>query len=76
MEKCLYGKRDYLHRPDSIKIYSETGLDVDGRQEIIRKLMKHVTQTMADMLTFANQIPGFVNLSQRDKVKLIKCKFC
>ena len=59
---------------DYLKIYRETGIDVDGRGQIIKEAMETMDPVMKKMICFYKCLPGFQSLPLDDQVTVLKGK--
>ena len=53
-------------------IYRATGIDVDGRREMIVNILPCLERTITKYIDFAKMLPGFKKLPMEDQVALIK----
>lgn len=72
MEEKCFGSLKPLPRSEYNQIYELTGLDVDGRQCCIEKLIQMSDYVVEHYIDWARQIPGFIELSTVDQELLIK----
>ena len=56
------------------KVYEATGLDVDGRRQMISGILSSIEKAITKLVKFAKCIPGFEELPLSDQTALIKCK--
>ncbi|KAL8559362.1 hypothetical protein ACOMHN_045082 [Nucella lapillus] len=68
----VFGPLENLSEEDYQEVYQSTGIDVDNRQSFISTLSKVVEDTIHEYIRFAKGIPGFTQLSMKDKITLIK----
>ncbi|XP_022297902.2 nuclear receptor subfamily 1 group D member 2-like [Crassostrea virginica] len=68
----LFGKLDPIPTKDYNEIYQKTNLDVDSRTENSSQRREEFGMAMADYVAFSNEIPGFNELSAKDKATLVK----
>lgn len=54
------------------EIYEKTKLDVDGRIQNSSTRREEFGLAMTDFVNFSNEIPGFIELSAKDKANLVK----
>ena len=74
-EESLYGKRSILERAEYNKFYSETGLDIDGRKDLIKKMTTYMPAGIQASFSIVKNIPGYANIPDRDQAKLFRCKY-
>ncbi|KAL8559363.1 hypothetical protein ACOMHN_045083 [Nucella lapillus] len=72
--ECWCGIRS---KDEYMDFYSKTGIDVDNRQCLmVGHLVPLIEQALVKYVDFCKMIPGFNDLSQNDKLKLIKSNRC
>ena len=57
-----------------MKIYQTTGIDIDGRQEMIKHMIPCIEKAIKRFIAFAKALPGFKDLPLDDQISLIKSK--
>ena len=72
MDRAVYGIRRPLCRWEYNEIYSQTGLDIDGRRELVSRLIPIMDTVINAFLSFATSTPGFKSLPYEDKVSAIR----
>ncbi|XP_048739470.2 oxysterols receptor LXR-alpha-like isoform X2 [Ostrea edulis] len=68
----LFGKMDPIPTKVYNEIYEKTKLDVDGRIQNSSTRREEFGLAMTDFVNFSNEIPGFIELSAKDKANLVK----
>ncbi|XP_061178988.1 vitamin D3 receptor-like [Saccostrea echinata] len=68
----LFGKLDPIPTKEYNEIYEKTNIDVDSRTQNSSTRREEFGLAMADYVAFSNEIPGFNELSARDKANLVK----
>lgn len=75
-QKTLKEKYFGLLRPlpieEYMKIYETTGLDIDGRRDLIEGFIPYVEICIKRFIAFAKAIPGFKDLLTEDQIAIIK----
>jgi hypothetical protein len=56
------------------EVYNETGLDLGNRFEKMGVIANSMEKNIRNMVDFVRLIPGFLELSTKDQLSLIKCK--
>ena len=74
LEKSLFGFENQISRNEYNEIYKTTGIDVDGRQEVVTKYLSYTQNSLQEFVDWCTQVPGFSNLSLNDQTKLMKGK--
>jgi hypothetical protein len=74
MQEDVFGIKSLLDKEEFEKVYRATGIDVDGRLEIMKIMYSHKERSLMKFITFAKCIEGFNDLSMNDKINLFKCK--
>lgn len=57
------------------EVYNETGLDLGNRFEKMGVIANSMEKNIRNMVDFVRLIPGFLELSTKDQLSLIKCKY-
>ena len=68
----MFGKMGPIPSEDYLKIYNETGIDVDGRGQIIQEAIEIMDPVMKKLIAFYKCLPGFQNLPIDDQITVIK----
>ena len=55
-----------------VRIYQTTGIDVDGRREMLKHMIPCIEKAIKRFITFAKALPGFIELPIDDQIALIK----
>ena len=55
-----------------MKIYEITGIDIDGRRDLIEGFIPYVENCIRRFIAFAKAIPGFKELLTEDQIAIIK----
>ncbi|KAL3861692.1 hypothetical protein ACJMK2_007716 [Sinanodonta woodiana] len=72
LRNAMFGNLTPLPSEEYQKIYQETGLDIDNRQEILQKTGNHVERGIQRYVSFIKCLPGVKELPMTDVIKLIK----
>ena len=71
----MFGSMKPLDVEEYCRIYTETGVDVDGRlQEFIQRVVPLMEHRMYAHCAFLKALPGFKQLSSQDQIALMKGK--
>ena len=74
MKNEFFGLKKLLTTEEFNSFYLATGIDVDGRMEMIKKAIEQIQHGLMKYISFARIIPGFEDLPTDDKLSLIKGK--
>lgn len=72
MKNEFFGLKKLLTTEEFNSFYLATGIDVDGRMEMIKKAIEQIQHGIMKYISFARIIPGFEDLPTDDKMALIK----
>ncbi|XP_062615629.1 uncharacterized protein LOC134277318 [Saccostrea cucullata] len=72
MKNEFFGLKKLLSPDEFNSFYLATGIDVDGRMEMLKKAIEQIQQGIIKYISFARIIPGFEDLPTDDKLALIK----
>lgn len=72
MKNEFFGLKKLLSTEEFNSFYLATGIDVDGRMEMIKKAIEQIQHGIMKYISFARIIPGFEDLPTDDKMALIK----
>ena len=72
MEESAFGTRKPLPHPEYEKIFTLTGLDVDGRRALIERCVPWFDLYVDEIVTFSKAIPGYSKLCVKDQILLLK----
>ncbi|KAK3103924.1 hypothetical protein FSP39_022944, partial [Pinctada imbricata] len=72
LEQQVFGVKSYLSKQEFDSVYKLTGIDADGRLALMKKMVSHVQRSILKYIMFAKSIPGFLDLSNDDKIALIR----
>ena len=61
-----------LGREEYRNIYETTGIDADGRREMISDMIPSIEKAIKKFIRFAKALPGFKDLPVDDQISLIK----
>ena len=77
-EKRLYEDMFGAPKPVSAeeysKIYQLTGIDIDGRRDLVEHMIPRLEENMRRWIAFVKAVPGFQCLPLEDQIALIKSK--
>ena len=69
----MFGKLAPLPKEEYLKIYEDTGIDIDGRQEYLATvLLPNMEKSLALYVAFLKGLPCFNSLPIDDQVALMK----
>lgn len=63
-----------IPREEYQQIYQTTGIDIDGRREMISSIIPCIERAIKRFINFAKALPGFKELPIEDQIALIKGK--
>ena len=75
MEEELYGSRKAVAREDYREIFNKTGLDIDGRRALIQRIVPMLETSINAFISFAQETPGFRELTHRDQLLAVQCMY-
>ena len=61
-----------INSEDYLKIYHETGIDVDGRGQLIQEALDIMEPLVRKMVEYYKGFPGFRSLPLEDQVAILK----
>ena len=70
----MFGSLKPVPAEEYIKIYQSTGLDIDGRRELVEHMIPRIENGMRRCIAFVKALPGFQSLPMEDQMSLIKSK--
>ena len=70
----MFGLMKPISREDYFRIYKETGIDIDGRREMVTNMVPAIEKSIKKLIVFAKVLPGFKELPINDQIALIKGK--
>ena len=68
----IFGSMEPMPPEEFYKLYTQTGIDIDGRISEMLKTMPFVRRSMQCLIGFVKTLPGFNQLSEIDKIALLK----
>ena len=68
----MFGPLKPISKEDYFRIYKETGIDIDGRREMVANMIPNIEKSIKKLIIFAKVLPGFKDLPINDKIALIK----
>ena len=71
----MFGTLKPISRDEYMQIYQTTGIDVDGRREMIKHMIPCIEKAIKRFIAFAKALPGFKDLPIDDQIALIKGKW-
>lgn len=74
MKEQMFGPLKNLSKEEYMQIYQTTGIDVDGRREMITHIIPSMECAIKRYINFAKAVPGFKELPIEDQIALIKSK--
>ena len=72
LKEQIYGPLTPLPDDEYERIFQETGLDADGRRQLIKDFMPSHNKGIGKAITFIKTLPGFNKLPKDDRIQLIK----
>lgn len=72
LQEKHFGRLRPLPIEEYMKIYEITGIDVDGRRDLIEGFIPYVENCIRRFIAFAKAIPGFKELLTEDQIAVIK----
>lgn len=73
LKKEVFGLRsNTISKEEHEAIYTMTGIDIDDRLQMLKRSYSHSQRGIIKYITYAKVIPGFNDLSEADKLALIK----
>jgi hypothetical protein len=71
----LFGELKPVPTEEYMKIYESTGIDVDGRRDLIQSMFPNLELRIKRFISFAKTVPGFLELPMEDQISIIKGGF-
>ena len=68
----MFGPMKPIPKDEYMQIYQSTGIDIDGRQEMIKHMIPCIEKAIKRFIAFAKALPGFKDLPIDDQIALIK----
>ena len=68
----IFGSMEPMPPEEFYKLYTQTGIDIDGRISEMLKTMPFARRSMQCLIGFVKTLPGFNQLSEIDKIALLK----
>jgi hypothetical protein len=68
----VFGPLRPIPHQEYLRIYETTGIDVDGRRDMIKHMIPCIEKAIKRFITFAKALPGFKDLPLDDQIALIK----
>lgn len=75
LKERLFGELKPVSTDEYMKIYEITGMDVDGRRDLIQSMFPNIEFRIKRFISFAKAVPGFVELPMEDQISLIKSTY-
>ena len=72
LQQKMFGTMKPIPREEYMQIYQSTGIDIDGRREMIKHMIPCIEKAIKRFITFAKALPGFKDLPIDDQISLIK----
>ncbi|ELU17328.1 hypothetical protein CAPTEDRAFT_219555 [Capitella teleta] len=72
LQQQMFGTMKPIPREEYMQIYLSTGIDVDGRREMIKHMIPCIEKAIKRFIAFAKALPGFKELPIDDQIALIK----
>ena len=77
LQQQIFGEMKPLTGDEYNNVYHETGIDVDGRREILQKyFIPNIESCVTRYVNFVKAIPGFTQLPLCDQIALVKGILC
>ena len=64
-----------IPREEYREFYEKTGIDVDGRRELIVSMIPYLEEGIRRFICLAKAVPGFKELPVDDQIGLLKSKY-
>ncbi len=64
-----------LNQDESLKLYQMTGMDIDGRREMVLSHLRRLEDRIRLFVSFAKNLPGFPDLPMDDQISLMKSEY-
>ena len=71
----MFGAPKPVSAEEYSKIYQLTGIDIDGRRDLVEHMIPRLENNMRQWIAFVKAVPGFQCLPLEDQIALIKSKF-
>jgi len=68
----MFGTMKPISHHEYVTIYQATGIDIDGRMDMLRHMIPCIEKAIKRFILFAKALPGFKDLSLDDQIALIK----
>lgn len=68
----LYGQMNAIPKDEYYKLYTQFGIDIDGRMDELKDSCRYVEDVVEKYCNFAKHIPGFYKLAYIDQSNLLK----
>jgi len=72
LREQVFGTLRPIPTDEYMKIYEITGIDVDGRKDLLQEFVPYVECGVRRFIAFAKSIPGFTDLPVEDQIGIIK----
>ena len=72
IQREMFGPLKPISKDEYMKIYQSTGIDIDGRREMIKHMIPCIEKAIKRFICFAKSLPGFRELPINDQISLIK----
>jgi len=73
LKQQMFGSMKPLTGDEYNKIFSVTGIDIDGRRELLQNcFIPHIEACVKRFIVFVKSIPGFTHLLLADQIALVK----
>ena len=72
LQEKMFGPMKPISREDYFRIYKETGIDIDGRREMVTNMVPAIEKSIKKLIVFAKVLPGFKDFHINDQIALIK----
>ena len=72
LQQKMFGPMKTIPKDEYMQIYQTTGIDIDGRQEMIKHMIPCIEKAIKRFIAFAKALPGFKDLPIDDQIALIK----
>ena len=72
LQEKVFGSLKPISAEEYMKIYEITGIDVDGRRDLVEGFIPLMENCIKRFIAFAKAVPGFSNLQMDDQIGIIK----
>ena len=74
IEEKVFGSLKTIPMEEYLNFYHVTGIDVDGRKEMLEGFVPLVEHNIRKLMAVAKAVPGFSGLPVQDQIQVIKSR--